>query len=737
MADDQNNKRDAIPKLVSLSSEDKDRISRDIREELHALTTDRQEWLAKQEEFLYGWDDYVTPNRVGPWEGSANSHIPVTMQQVRGFHAMMYSILFDTYPSFITLPTKPSDIDKREFAERFMIWVTERLANRNDGIAPTIDRWVWDCITMGYSVVKLRYVEEREKFVDVQPGYELLQDTATGMPVMMPTDPVEVIEERVTYSGPVVENIDPLDFYITPGCTISTSPLIVQRVRLRHNDLKSLAEKGTFEKKAVEELLESEGTNVKHTGPESSTQQIRDDLGGVNTNTPNQKNQFFRILECYRLEDVNNDGYKEKIVAWIEEESGKFLGWNFVNKLYDDGRPPYYDMKFIPRGDQTPMGLVELLHPLNNEIDALHNLRIDSLSIQNVPWGTIKESRKVKSDNIQIAPGVFIPVQEHDDLQIKSQPYGQAGFAQEEERLVRHAETLGMSSLGFGQTPGQIGPLATATGATTMMQQMHRIMSVHVHRVRQAFAQLLKGIYGLSSRRIPLDTVFHVLGEDGRPVFQAITDRSLFASGIEFSFAPTTAALNKDLERQSAILWLQTASNPLAIQLGVTTPATFKEAFLDVAKALGKVNVSKYVNNPGTEPQAQTLQEEISFLLAGIKPVIVLNDNHEAKIQGIMAHIESPDMDALAQRDPNRHMFVRAALEQGLKLHQEMLQAIQAQNQSGNLSGLNQAPTVENRRAGMPTSAESPEGQPAPVGAGPGMTPGVTGSVSAEEVEPQ
>jgi hypothetical protein len=114
-------------------------------------------------------------------------------------------------------------------------------------------------------------------------------------------------------------------------------------------------------------------------------------------------------------------------------------------------------------------------------------------------------------------------------------------------------------------------------------------------------------------------------------------------------------------------------------------------------------------------------------------PPMSINDNHAKKIQGLLVFRDSPEMQFYSKNHPDQFQQIRALFDRLIGAHQEMAAAINAQGANGNITGLQVAPTMMNRMAGGTTTAESPEGQPAPLGGGANaFSPGITGGTPTE-----
>jgi len=723
------------PEIISLSEDKLNQLAFSLSDDLAGMTRDREQWLDKFEHFICDYMDFDSPNRSSAWEGAANVHVPLALQQGRGFHARLVDAVLGPAEPFYLKTRDKADASKKQRNEKLMLWVLENLANYSEGVFDPIDKWIWDGVMLGQSWIRLRWEEQRETFVAVEPVIDEMgqpvQDPETGEDQYQ-----EVLREReLVYAGPVLENISPLNFYIPAGSRIETADPIIVRLFKTKDELRKLKKIKHFWPDKVDDLLETSPTNDRFGESEKNVIQIGDELEGKKSVDANLERKGYNILECTTLFDVNDDGIDEKIIVWMEERSRIILGWTFAHRVSIGGRAPYYGFTFVPR-DRVALGLVEMLKPLNDEVDILRNTMLDSGALLNMAWGTCKESRSLKADDVKVGPGVFLPVQDHDDIQIKSVPANMSFFIQQEGVARKDAELLGLSQLAFGQTPDTVGSLGTATGTMSMLNESNKIVSIHIKRLQKSWGALLRGIYHLLREKLPADTIFRVTGEDGKDFTDRVVDRRFFLSDVDFYFAPNTASLNKELDKQQAIMAHQVLLNPLHLQTGVVGPQHIIKSLKDVLIALGKNSAADYVNEQIAEQQPlRTVEEEVSYIIQGLMPPIALQDDHQKKIQGLEFFLNSPDMKHYSKEKPQLHMTFTRLFQQAIDAHMQMLQAIQAQAQQSNVAGLEIAPTQMSRMAGSGDSTSSPAGQGAPLGSGSGGTsPNVTGGQDSGEI---
>ena len=88
---------DPIFRIPDKSIDDQFLVERACRK-FEQFEIDRTEWNMRREEFYCGWDDYLTPIRKGPWDGSSNVHLPITEVQCNLMHARVMQAFFFMAP---------------------------------------------------------------------------------------------------------------------------------------------------------------------------------------------------------------------------------------------------------------------------------------------------------------------------------------------------------------------------------------------------------------------------------------------------------------------------------------------------------------------------------------------------------------------------------------------------------------------------------------------------------------
>src|SRR5262249_3224690 len=126
----------------------------------------------------------------------------------------------------------------------------------------------------------------------------------------------------------------------------------------------------------------------------------------------NARREQYEVLEQYRRWDIDGDGIDEEIVIWKAKDlHGRILGWDYLENVHAHGRRPIRIGKYFPipfRAYGLP--LAEVVKGIQDEINAIHNQKVDYGTIQNMPFFFYRASSTMPQINMQLKPGNGVPI---------------------------------------------------------------------------------------------------------------------------------------------------------------------------------------------------------------------------------------------------------------------------------------------------------------------------------------
>lgn len=687
--------------------------------------SNRVSWFERQKLYLSSWDEHLIPSTSGPFDGSSQLHIPMPFIVCKTLHARFIQALWSD-PPVHTKAENEASIERVPVVQDTMRYYLIKGANYYKGARRIVDQWVWDWVTQGSAVLKLRWDTQYTRFVDVQSVTENAPPKFTvdkdGNEVAVPMTRVvekEVARTKKTFDGPCFELVDLEDIVIIggggdPDC----ADAVIHRQYLTASELWTLADRKIFRKEAVEKIINGGNDAINGgIGNEIKTQRAmnagKSDVGGE------EDLDRYEIFESYLQVDVDGSGINSDVVVWTHGKTRELCRATYLYRINEAGTRPFAKADFhLRKGQEFGTGMPELLYPLSKEMDAMHNMRVDFGLISVMPFGFYRATSGIDPKQIKLEPGMLIPC-DNPQTDVFFPNLGNRtifGF-QEEQALQTMIERLtSISDVNLGVVGGQ-GVTRTASGARLLNQEMSSNLDVYLGRLNEGWGKALRYLLNLLQQRIPAGLSFRVTGDDGANYWRIIKDRGEIAGQFDIEVSPNSATSNAGIQQEAANQIMQITSNPLDIQLGIVTAAQRYEALKNWYMAMNIRDWGRYLQKPAEATRILTPLEEADRVLIGIEVPIDPRGDHEGFIKLVQMFKDEDQLNG--QFSPEQ----MGALVNQAKKHIAMMQALQAQAaQQANAQQMQinsqqagaQAPTGVNPMAGGSTpagQAPNPGGQ--------------------------
>lgn len=715
--------RDQIPaKLLKTLTEDK--IAEKIDSIISVGDTDRAIWLERQKTYLSDYDEFLESSAEGPFEGSSNLHLPMPLIVARALHARFLQALLGIEPYFSLKARTEGFMDKAALVSDVMSYYLKTACNYNQGVDNAVDTWLWHWVTQGSGILKRRWDVRYETFLDVvetteadTPGYSVAPD---GTESLVPKTKQVEKEVKVTkkwFEGPVFEAVNAEDLLIVGG---HGDPQLADSLHhtqwLTADELWTLADRKVFALDAVEKIIDG--------GPDNKVGRPGTDIKGdraVNAGHASVDTEAdldrYEITESYLNYDVDGSGINSKIVVWTHRKTRTELRATYLRRIDKAGEVPFHKIDFHKRPGQTyGVGIIEMMHPISKEIDAMHNIRIDSGIISNMPMFFYKPTTSMAEEEIQFEPGVGIPLDNpQTDVHIPQWGNKTAFFGQEEQNLQTLIERLtGINDLSLGVISGSQGATRTASGVRALLGESNANLDVFLRRLNRGWTGALRGLLHTLQQRIPAGLSFRVTGESGDDYWRKIKSADDIAGDFDIELAANSSNSNKQIQLELANQIVQSTSNPLDFQIGVLTPTQRYEAWANWYKVNGVKDYRRYIQKPPEYTYIPSPQEEVQRIIRGSDVPVMPNSDHQGYLA---AWVEIQNSDDLIGAITQEQTLALAAQAQK---HEQMMQAMQAQQaQQANISQQNINTQQSASQSAAPAANPMAAG-PAQQGVGPG-----------------
>jgi len=721
-----------------------DRVLTDFNQAIQ----DRAEWETR----LAEWEDQYynrTPDeKMFPWPGASNFHVPITMMHVETYKPRLVEAVMGEKDPVIVIATTQAGEERKQKVETVLNWQIKSKMR----IEPIVAQSAHLFLQPGLAVAKTYWKVDRRwrKFLREFPlgtglpqifealfgeskprnlrsegegkFYGEIRTSPQGgaplecyLTLNVLEDGLQVMVEREeVVEGPQVDLIDPIDLIVPVkgGHEIDELPWCQHRMWMNEDDLRRKALSGRFYADVVEEILTTGAPRGDQPALDSGRyRQSQDDAEGVEGQGPsNVRRTQWDVLEDYRRYDIDGDGLDEEVIVWASPHApNRVLGWDYLDNVYAHGRRPIRVGRFFPVPFRFyGLSYAEMIKGVQDEINAIHNQKVDYATIQNMPMGFKRASATIPPIQQLLRPGNFIDVDNpQQDIFIPKWQGSPAWGAQEEATLLQYGERLGgITDLSLGRQPNRVGATRTAKGTQTLLSEAGLRFKIAMQAFQRLWVGIFSDVLALDQEYLPPGQEFRVTGK--RPSVIRLKDRTELRGAYDLRLAPTTDTLNREQMRQDATVLMQAVMNPTAIQAGVIAKKGIRRAYEDLLKAYGKD--PEFYMEPDASPKGPV--EELMMFAVGQYVSPVMGENIDMHIK---AHTE-------ALQDPAVPREVKQLLQRHL---QETVQLKQAQQLAQTMQGANggQRPPVgqqaQNAQTGRQPQPMNPGGQTSPQG---GMT---------------
>lgn len=687
--------KDLLKRLRDLSAGQK------MVELWHKGNADRSDWLQRQQKYLATWDEFIDNEDVarGPWANSSNLHLPITLTACKAVHARMYAALMGVQPPFNVKPLDEASTVAVPLVEGVMSYALREWINYRAGISEHADMWLWNWITQGTSIGKLRWDCTYSRYVEVYDKQIVVKEPDPENPGQL-ISKVKMIEAerpvtKRTFDGPVADVTDPEDLLIIGGEGDPDRADVVQhRYYLTRSELYTLADRGIFDPAAVERILES-GNDSEYVDAASGLKQDKHMNSGVIQANTNSDLDRFEILECYVKMDENGDGLDENLIIWVHTNSKEELRATYLDRVLEGGQTPFYKIDFLKkRGHAFGMGVPEILYSLQKEVDAMHNIRIDFGILSTMPFGFYRPTSGLDPKRIDLEPGKLIPVNDPQGDVFFPQLGNRSFFSENEEgSLLAYIERIiSISDINLGRVGGQ-GAARTATGVSALVSENNANLDIFIKRMQRGWKKFLRLLFQNLQRRMPKDMWIRITGEDGK-MYPFRMGREDIRFSYDFDIDANSVNSNKGVTREIAQQRLNLCLNPLLMQMGVVQPQNVFEAAKEWLISLEVKDFARYITKPTDQEDFLTPEQEAMRIIKGMPVQVHPAMNHAGFVNYVKMIFANDDMlgsfdKEAAQRladQASQHMKMQEAMDaqaaQVRNAQQQQLNAAQAGAQS-------------------------------------------------------
>lgn len=654
-----------------------------------------------------------------PWAGCANVSTQIVNMVVEILHSRLFPMSWNENLIYWK-PMEKTDIENVENISKFMKWVIKDI-----GLVNIVDDYIHNLILDGTAVLKVRWVPEwkwvqRKIPVDDNIVAKIKKVVMSFIGGQKSRD-VQQTRFKIRYEYKKFEacqveviNLEDVGF---PTYSVPTSKE-EDLEWIWHRSFPSLSELQEWEALGMYQNVDKIGSYVD-TLLVDGTKKTDIEAEGTKI-TQNKKNHRCEVIEFYDKYDYNNDGVREEIIITVEKKSKTFMDARPLLSISRINERPFVVGQLIRRTNRIyGKSMAEVAAPLEEEINAIHNQRLDAGTMAIIPFGVYRSGSGFKPENIEMEPGLWIPVDDINDAKWITVPNNVMVSFQEERMLMELVEKLtSAGSYQAGQESDVNRSRSTARGTIAIIQQGEVRFSVLGKRCQSPLSRMMNKILHQYQDKMPPGLGMRVLGSDGEALFpEGIAPEDLAGNYDSYMILDSTAGskqADRDIRGQVYQMALQ---NPLMMQ----NPSGFWRLSADLLKSTGLYeDVTDILGPRPTSPNiAANPAEENVKMMQGETVHVADTDN---PMEHLIAHYSFRDSASFAMMPPEYRFNFDSHIQE---TKSQIAAGVQKSNQEGQQAP-GQQPTMPNQGAmygQQPQQPNIPGATPPPAGV-PGMAPG-------------
>lgn len=467
-----------------------------------------------------------------PWEGASNVEVPLAMMTTNSIHALLRNSFNERDP-FWMVETSTKDLVTKQESEAISVYLDALCDSpAHVNLRPKISEMLYELVSLGTQFVKIPWIIDRWR-----------TKSAGASGVTEETD-------KIVRNCPGVIPIKFENFITQPYWdNLQRAPWCGQIIYLMEHELKQRAANGIYEN--VENVLAFGTSDMP-----KEREEILDRMGiALGTS---DKSKMYAIMEIYLYEDIDGDGYPEDIVVWIHPETGTFLR----SELNDLGMRPYVRIPYFNRpGELYGIGVGWIVERLQDEVSALHNMRIDGTMLSMLQmYVTSEDAQLGNEEDWRPLKHITVPDASRDFQAIKF-PDISPGTIQAEYVTKEYADRATGATdamMGFESFAGS--SRRTASGTQFLAQQNMRTLQPIVDSIESALGEVGQIMtYQLVRNSDLLGDTFGLVGPEYHGPLKRVLERDLSEIPANFIFRvkTTSAEQTEDAKRQSKLTLVQ------------------------------------------------------------------------------------------------------------------------------------------------------------------------------------
>ncbi|MFA5379528.1 MAG: hypothetical protein WC455_27470 [Dehalococcoidia bacterium] len=507
----------------------RERLEKHVKEELDRELENQDKLL----EDISKWQNQFKGNKKKkskPWVNSANVAVPITRSAIENILVRLEDSIFNRRKPFIVKARKPEYMGLARETEDALEWLMTKVIKLREKLKPVINQ----ALKVGTGIVHMAWVEERRtiyRWKDDSDEHGLREYKVKGSKVPIVKDTQSI------YNGPQVYSVPREDIVVSSDAiNVNDAYMIGFRRKYRKSEIDVRVKNKIWDKDAVAKIM----------NPDAPT--TNEETRAKNQGKTLDKTDYSKPFEFWTVwikYDVDDDGEPDDLMLTVHRNTGSIVR-GIYSPTFTSQRP---FVKIVPNPTEYAFdgeGICEVLYNIQEEIDTIHNQRLDRMAMVNSIM-TITQSGS-GLDNFMFEPGknwvcdgnvtdVFREVKFSDSY---------PSTYQEEANLISLADRV------TGNTPAVQG---VSTAERPVFKETQAMLGESNKKFKSMIDNIVAGITEIAYLTLELYSQYDPMiryqaEEDGKMVDKSITlPLPMIRDGLDITLAASTDIMSQETRR--------------------------------------------------------------------------------------------------------------------------------------------------------------------------------------------
>ena len=556
--------RNSLGTLIKLTATQEQTIKKKLKRELTEWVQARS-GLEKRLQRINDLVEGVVEETNYPFENASNVHIPLALIYLKVYHSITRRSLLGT-DSIWYSETEDEDLsDSLQDIDDALNYKARNKWNINEAISDVL----WVTPRDGLGALKIPYVEDIKKNVkdiiyisseadfikefppedETLPEAEWQEWMAKVSAEASEENPIEIpiVYDKEIYKGPKAEVIELADLVTFPATCRDISADYCRgygnRFYIRRGAMRKKIEDGVWYKESGERYLQKTRSGSQVSNYTTS----KDKIDGLNRSGKSDDYENFELV--YRCELEKGKGEEEFLLTYSLEKDELL---SFMEYPY---RVDFFALFRIHRNTNRLVGrtIIGEIEDINDSVDTLHNQRINSRKIAEVPsFKAQKNSKKdfdPQAEENQWGPGVIFWLEDPKTFeQFVVQPADFRSSMQEEQNYVYITGLVtGVKPDLFSGAPSIENKDAPGNKTMMLLQQSNLRMEDPLAELRYGVEKVGEICLSHEYQFGPAQIQYVSAGQDGKKSTKTI-QKKILRTGINIKTSGVTVTFNQEAE---------------------------------------------------------------------------------------------------------------------------------------------------------------------------------------------